>query len=396
MSRSFRVILLTGQRQVGKSTMLAHLSQFTQHRYITLDNIMLRRLAQTDPELFLQQYPPPLIIDEIQYAPELFPVIKIYCDKHPDQKGAFWLTGSQKYKLMSGIIESLAGRIGILEMYGFSFCEKMKIPFAREPFLPSMNSTSANPDNLPDSTIQDVYRYIWEGSLPEAVLNENTASDTYYNSYIKSYIERDVRDFNNIEKPLQFYDFLTMVAALTGQPVNYASLARDVHIDVRTAQSWMSILEKCGLVFLLRPYSTNISKTTKKSPKVYFLDTGLCSYLTRWTSPETLQNGSMSGHILETYVISEILKSYYHDGQEPRLWFYRDTLQQEIDLIIEKDGILYPIEIKKTANPDITDCKNFSLLKILNKEIGLGAVICLQPLRIPLARDVVSIPVWEI
>ena len=395
MSSSFRVILLTGQRQVGKSTMLRQISCNTKRGYITLDNLLLRKLAQNDPELFLQQYTPPLIIDEIQYAPQLFSFIKIYCDENPDHKGAFWLSGSQKYRLMEGVNESLAGRIGILDLFGFSFPEKMKNAFNGLPFLPSF-TTDKNIKENSKLNIKQVFQHIWEGSLPEVVVNKDINIESYYSSYIKSYIERDVRDFYNIEKPIQFFDFLSLVATNTGQLINYSSLARDVRIDVKTAQSWMGILEKSGLVFLLHPYFSNISKRIVKSPKIFFLDTGLCSYLTRWTSAETLMNGAMAGKILETYVISEILKSYYHNGKEPNIWFYRDTEQREIDLIIEENGKLYPIEIKKTANPDSSDCSSFKYLEKFGKDIGLGAVICLQPERIPITRDIVSIPVWEI
>jgi predicted AAA+ superfamily ATPase len=364
----------------------------TKRGYVSLDNMRYRKLAQTDPELFLQQNPPPVIIDEVQYAPELFPYIKIYADENRGHKGAFWLTGSQKYKLMQGVPESLAGRIGIIDLMGLSYREKIKKPFSGKPFLPSMN----NSNDGKKLTIQEMYKHIWEGSLPEAVLNKNLDRERFFSSYVQSYIERDVKDFYDVEKPIQFFDFLSVVAAQTGQLLNYSSIARDVRIDVKTAQSWMGILERSGLIYLLRPYSPNITKRIIKTPKMYFLDTGLCSYLTKWITPDNLMAGSMAGAILETYAVGEILKSYYHNGREPAMYLYRDADQKEIDIILEENGTLYPVEIKKTANPGLSDYKNFNILARLKKKVGLGAVICLQPQRIPLSREAVSIPVWEI
>jgi predicted AAA+ superfamily ATPase len=391
-SKGFRVVLLNGQRQVGKSTLMKNIAKGTKRSYISLDNMKFRKLAQSDPELFLQQNPPPIIIDEVQYAPELFPYIKIYADEHPGHKGAFWLTGSQKYKLMQGVQESLAGRIGILDLMGLSYREKSKKPFSGNPFLPSMNKSNDGKK----LTIKDVYRYIWEGSLPEVVLGKNIDRERFYSSYVQSYIERDVKDFYNVEKPIQFFDFLSVVAAQTGQLLNYSSIARDIGIDIKTAQSWMGILERSGLVYLLHPYSPNITNRIIKTPKMYFLDTGLCSYLTKWITPDNLLAGSMAGAILETYVIGEILMSYYHNGREPAMYMYRDKNQREIDIVLDENGTLYPIEVKKTANPGSNDYGNFDLLARFNKKVGLGAVICLQPERIPLSREVVSIPIWEI
>ncbi|MDR2869147.1 MAG: AAA family ATPase, partial [Deferribacteraceae bacterium] len=255
-AKGFRVILLNGQRQVGKSTLLKTLAAASSsigRRYVSLDDMNMRKLAQQDPELFLQQNLPPIIIDEIQYAPELFPYIKIYVDEHRDDKGAFWLTGSQKYRLMQGVQESLAGRIGILDLMGLSYREKKEKPFSGRPFLPTMDKSNDG-EKL---TIGDVYQHIWEGCLPEPFVNKLNR-EQYFSSYVQSYIERDVRNFHNIEKPIQFFDFLSVVAAQTGQLLNYSSLARDIGIDTKTAQLWMGILERSGLVYLLHPYSPNI------------------------------------------------------------------------------------------------------------------------------------------
>ncbi|GHU41862.1 ATPase [Spirochaetia bacterium] len=393
VSGAFKIVLLEGQRQVGKSTLLSGIAE-PSRKYITLDNIKLRTLAKNDPELFLQQNPPPIIIDEVQYAPELFPFIKIYVDTHPTKTGSFWLTGSQRFILMQNVQESLAGRVAIIDLLGLSYREKCSLASSSKLFLPKMKLTKTQ--IIPQITPANVYKRIWEGSFPEPVLNKKLSREVYFNSYIQSYIERDVKDFYNISKPLQFYNFIVACAARTGSLINYASLARDIGIDLKTAQTWMGILERSGLVYLLQPYYLNVTKRLIKTPKLYFLDTGLCSYLTRWESPETLMNGAMDGAILETYVFGEILKSYWHNGENPLIYFYRDDDQKEIDFIIEKNMTLYPIEVKKTSNPQAFDFKNFRVLEKLGKTTGLGAVVCLQKERIPITRDVISIPVWEI
>ena len=403
-SKSFRVLLLTGQRQVGKTTLLEELSRgkapHNTRKHVTLDNPKFRAMAQNDPELFLSENPPPILIDEVQYAPELFPYIKMYVDTHKNHKGAFWLTGSQKFGLMKGIQESLAGRIVVLDLLGLSYREKIKLPYSGKPFIPEpipagKKGTPAETAQKP-LTAKEVYRRIWEGSLPEPVINKKLNREAYYASYIQSYIERDVRDFYNVEKPLQFYNFLSAVAARTACLVNYSSLARDIGIDVKTAQAWMGILERSGLVRLLQPYSPNITRRIIKTPKVYFLDTGLCAYLCRWETPETLYAGAMDGAILETWCFGEILRSYWHNGENPLIYFYRDTDQKEIDFVIEKNMTLYPIEVKKSAMPGEIDIKHFGALKKLGKKTGMGAVLCLGQSRFSINREAVSVPVWEI
>jgi predicted AAA+ superfamily ATPase len=393
-SKTFKVLLLTGQRQVGKTTLLEELAK-GKRKFITLDNPKFRLLAQNDPEFFLTENPPPILIDEIQYAPQLFPFIKMYVDTHKNHKGAFWLTGSQKFSLMEGIQESLAGRIVILDLLGLSYREKIKIPYSSKPFLPELPSRSAA-EKIKPLAAKTLYRYIWEGSLPEPAANRKINREAFYASYIQSYIERDVRDFYNVEKPLQFYNFLSAVAARTANLINYSDLARDIGVDVKTAQTWMGILERSGLVYLLKPYSPNVTKRIIKTPKVYFLDTGLCAYLCRWETPETLYAGAMDGAILETWCFGEIMKSYWHNGLNPLIYFYRDTDQKEIDFVIEKNMTLYPVEVRKAAQSSEVDTKHFSALKKLGKKIGTGAVLCLGQSRIPINREIVSIPAWEI
>ena len=399
-SRNFRVLLLTGPRQVGKTTLLEKMAE-GKRAYVTLDDAKLRTLARNDPELFLRENPPPILIDEVQYAPELFPYIKMYVDSHKTHKGAFWLTGSQKFSLMKGIQESLAGRIVILDLLGLSHREKMKVPYSGKPFLPELpartvsRNKSAGPVMKPLAP-KEAYKRIWEGSMPELVTGKKISREAFYASYIQSYIERDVRDFYNVEKPLQFYNFLSAVAARTANLVNYSSLARDIGIDVKTAQVWMGVLERSGLVYLLKPYSPNVTKRIIKTPKVYFLDTGLCAYLCRWETPETLYAGAMDGAILETWCLGEILKSYWHNGITPLIYFYRDTDQKEIDFVIERNMTLYPVEVRKTAMPGEADIKHFAALIKLGKKTGTGAILCLTQSRIPINREVVSIPAWEI
>jgi predicted AAA+ superfamily ATPase len=401
-SARFKVLLLTGQRQVGKTTLLDELVH-KKRPYITLDNPRHRILAQNDPELFLEENPPPILIDEVQYAPELFPYIKMYVDSHKKHKGgaargAFWLTGSQKYKLMKGISESLAGRIVILELLGLSYREKIRLPYSGKPFIPEFASSQKKDKEtkLKSLSVKEIYKHIWEGSLPEPIADKKIKREAFYSSYIQSYIERDVRDFYSIEKPVQFYNFLSAVAARTGNLVNYSKLAQDVSVDLKTAQTWMGILERSGLVYLLQPYSPNATSRIIKTPKVYFMDTGLCSYLCRWETPETLYSGAMDGAILETWCFGEILKSYWNNGIDPLIYFYRDTDQKEIDFIIEKNMTLHPIEVKKTAMPDEKDIKNFKVIEKLGKKTGTGAVLCLCKERTAINREAVSIPVWEI
>jgi predicted AAA+ superfamily ATPase len=394
VSKGFPVILLTGMRQVGKSWLMNHLSE-KKRRYVSLDDLKARSLAKSDPERFIQEHQPPVCIDEIQYAPELFAYIKIYSDKL-NKDGLFWLTGSQKYRLMKGVRESLAGRVAILDMLGLSYKEIIKKPFESNPFLPS-KKLAVQKTSVKFITSVEMFKKIWQGSFPRIVINKNTDKKIFYDSYIQTYIERDVKDFYNIDNELDFYNFLVAVAARTGQLLNYSDLARDSHIDVRTAKLWLEILERSGIIQLLYPYSSNIASRTIKTPKVYFLDTGLASFLCSWDSPGSLRNGSQSGSMFETYVFGEILKSYLHNGHKPNISFYRDTDQKEIDFIIEQNMILYPIEVKKTANPNIQDCKNFKTLLKFKKEIGTGAIVCLyeRTMSIP-KEDVVIVPAWTI
>ncbi|OFW80366.1 MAG: ATPase [Alphaproteobacteria bacterium RIFCSPLOWO2_01_FULL_40_26] len=392
LSRSFPVLMLSGPRQVGKTTILeACLS--SKRNYVTLDDHEVRAMAQKDPALFLQTYKPPLVIDEVQYAPQLFSYIKIIVDR-TKKNGMFWLTGSQKFHLMKGITESLAGRVAIVDILGFSQSEIADRANKSKPFLPTKKWLDAARKNVKKTkNLKEIYHDIWIGSYPRAVLGRKDTREVFYKSYVQTYIQRDVRDLLKIEDETAFRRFLRICAARTGQLLNYSDMARDCDIDHKTIKSWLSILETSGLVYLLHPYYRNVTKRMVKAPKLYFLDTGLCAFLTQWPTHESLEAGAMSGAILETYIFAEILKSYWHNGRDAYFYYYRDLDQKEIDLLIEEGDVIYPIEFKKTATPSITATKSFSTLKKLGKKIGNGAVICLRETDIALSREVMAIPV---
>ena len=394
ISDSFPVLMVTGPRQVGKTTLLeicAKEGAPAPRAYVTLDDMDARALARRDPALFLQTWQPPLIIDEIQYAPELFSAIKIMVDRDK-RNGLFWLTGSQKFQLMRGITESLAGRVAIIDLLGLSQAELDGRAALSQPFVPTAQWIAAARGNAP-KPLMAVFRQIWLGSFPRLVAQGAKTRDMFYRSYIQTYIQRDVQDVLKVSDQLAFNRFLAAVAARTGQLLNYANLARDVDIDNKTAKAWLSVLETSGLVFLLQPYHTNLTKRMVKTPKLYFLDTGLAAYLTKWPDAASLEVGSMSGAMLETWVVSEIVKSYWHNGLEANLYFYRDTDQQEVDLLIESGDTLYPVEIKKTASPSQNARRQFAVLDKLDKTIGPGAVLCLVERDIPLSQSVTAVPV---
>lgn len=392
LTKNFSVILITGPRQVGKSTLLEN---FISEKYnkVTLDNLDEREKAIKDPALFIQEHQPPVLIDEVQYAPELFSYIKIYVDQHRDKKGLFLLTGSQKFHLMKGIQETLAGRVAIIDMLGLSEPEIENRPFT-EPFLPTDDFiANLQKQKKSDMTLQSIYTKIFNGSFPELVSRGGEDRDIYYASYVKTYIDRDVQGSYGISNTIRFNNFIKAVAARTGQLLNIADIARDVSIDNKTAQSWLNILEASGLVYLLHPYYNNVTNRIIKTPKLYFLDTGLCAYLTGWDSPKSLEAGAMSGAILETYVFNEILKSYWHNVKEPYIYFYRDKDAKEVDFVIEANNTLYPIEVKKTMIPSLNAGKNFDVLKKLQKPVAKAIVLCLKPEISFINREVVSIPI---
>ncbi|MDR2883663.1 MAG: ATP-binding protein [Deferribacteraceae bacterium] len=389
LSDNFKVILLTGMRQVGKTTLLKELSG-NGRTYVTLDNAKDLLMAQEEPEFFFQTYQPPALIDEIQYAPELFNHIKIIADNAPDT-GLIWMTGSQQFHLMKGVTESLAGRVAILELLGYSIYERDGLGDKQVPFLPSPTPPSV----LKRYNLKETYDIIWRGSYPAIVSKDVDVWSNFYSSYIKTYIERDVRQIANISNQTDFIKFLSTVAARTAQELNIADIARNVGISPNTAKAWLSILESSGVIYLLKPYYRNVTKRFIKKPKLYFTDTGLCSSLTSWNSPESLERGAMSGAIFETFVVMEIIKSYHHNGKYPAFYFYRDSVQTEIDLLIEQDGLLYPIEIKKTSNPSKDDLRGFK--KIAEEfAVGYGTLICMTDKPRPLTEGANAISIWDI
>jgi len=387
-SGQFPVMLVTGPRQIGKTTFLAHLAG-KERRVVTLDDPLVRALAVDDPALFLQRFPPPLLIDEIQYAPSLLPHIKMAVDSD-GRAGAFWLTGSQQFHLMRGVSESLAGRVGVVQLLGFSNRELVGDPMSA-PFCPdpkTLNGRREAPLLLPE-----LFFRIWRGSFPALHQNAAADRDIFYSSYVQTYLQRDVRDLANVGDERAFLRFLRACAARTGQMLNMQNLCRDCDIHAATGKRWLSILESSGLIFLLEPWHSSFNKRLVKTPRLFFLDTGLAAYLTGWTTPETLEAGAMSGAFLETWVVGEILKSWWHNGRRAPMYYFRDKDGQEIDIVMELDGTLHPIEIKKSANPGRDAIRHFHALDTLKRPIGPGAVISLAPLRMPITASAEAVPV---
>ncbi len=391
ISDAFPVLLLTGPRQVGKTTLLEHCGDCNR-RYVTLDDLEQREIARTDPALFLQMHPAPATIDEVQHAPQLFSHLKLAVDT-ARRPGMYWLTGSQKFQLMHGITETLAGRVAIIDLLGLSQAELDGRALCSRAFVPTEEwLTDDKAGKERPTRLMDIYHRIWLGSFPRLVLGNEDLRDIFYSSYIQTYIQRDVRALSRVGDELAFYRMLRAAAARTGQMVNFADMARDVDIDQKTAKAWLSILETAGLVYLLRPWHSNLTKRLTKSPKLYFLDTGLCAYLTGWSSPQTLEAGAMSGAILESWMFAEILKSYWHNGLQAAIHFYRDRDHREVDLLIERDNRIHPVEFKKAASPGLAAARNLSSLTRLDRPLGTGAVVCLKETWTRLTRDVFAIP----
>ncbi|MEQ1794727.1 MAG: ATP-binding protein [Nitrospira sp.] len=390
-STSFKVILLTGPRQVGKTTLLQD-AQKQSRSYVTLDDLNLRLAAQQDPASFLDRLELPVLIDEVQYAPNLFPYIKMVVDK-TKQNGLLWLTGSQQFDMMKNVTESLAGRVAILHLQGISLAEEQGRAHD-PPFLPNLALLKSRQKSAKTLTLPEVYHKIWRGAYPDMVAQNNDKHwERFYSSYVATYIQRDVREYLNINDTAAFHKFMQIAAARTGQLINYADMARDVSVSEVTVKTWLNVLHASGIVYQLQPYFNNRTKRLVKTPKLYFMDTGLCSYLTGWLSADVLERGAMSGPMLETWVVSEIIKSYLHQGRTPRVFFYRDKEKREVDLLIEESGTLYPIEIKKTASIQNIGFKGFDMLKKLKMPIGHGGVVCLTKTLTAIADDVDAVPV---
>jgi predicted AAA+ superfamily ATPase len=343
----YPVLLLTGARQVGKTTLLRHLCE-QGRTYVTLDDPNQRALATEDPGLFLQRFKPPVLIDEIQYAPELLPLIKMDVDEGA-APGAYWLTGSQQFHMMRGVSESLAGRVAIVNLLGLSSRERDRRELDVDPFLPTEDAIEERRSSGGSTTLERVFKEIWLGSFPAIGTGKIRDRDLYYASYMQTYIQRDVRDLSQVGDESTFLKFVRAAAARTGQLLNYSDLARDADVSVNTAKQWLSILQASMQVALLEPYHSNLTKRLVKRPKLYFLDTGLFAYLTGWNSPETLEAGAMAGAALETHVFAELYKSWLHRLRRPNLYYFRDRDANEIDFLFIEDGTMHPVEVKKSA-----------------------------------------------
>ncbi|MDO4953452.1 MAG: ATP-binding protein [Synergistaceae bacterium] len=391
LSRDYSCLLLSGARQVGKTTVLKQLAD-ANRSYVTLDDIEERRLAQTDPALFLRLHGTPLLIDEAQYAPQLFPYIKIEIDKGA-QPGAFWLTGSQNFKMTELAQESLAGRIALLQMPPLSAHE---IYGSGEilPFSPAPEALTKRRGTGKAADAREIYERIWQGSMPGYVSGKFKDRDVFYSGYLQTYLERDITNVLKLSDSFQFRDFIRAAACRTGQLLNLHDMASDVGISADTAKRWLFLLEKSDVVFLLRPYSNNLLKRTVKTPKLYFFDTGLAAWLTKYETAEILMNGAINGAILENYAVSEIVKSFRNSAKECLLWYYRDKDGKEIDLVLETNGRLHPLEIKKSASPSPEIVKTFRLLDKAETPRGSGAVLCLKEELSALDADNYIVPIW--
>ena len=394
LSKFFSALLITGPRQAGKTTMLKELAKREENGrgYVSLDDLNTRDMAKNDPKLFLQLHKPPVIIDEVQYAPELFTYIKIHVDEH-HMPGAFWLTGSQIYRLMRGVQESLAGRVALLHLSPLSQREITGMP--ARPFAVDFDSLLAESKTISPVDVPNMYERIWNGCMP-GLLSGQIERDIFYSSYLSTYLERDVRELSGAIDALKFNRFVTAAAARCSQLVNFTALAEDADIDIQTAKSWLNILETLGIVFLLHPYSNNVLKRTIRTPKLYFYDTGLVCYLTRWSSAEVAESGAMSGALLENFTVSELMKSYQNTGLSPFLYFYRDRDAKEIDVLLEGNGKLFPLEIKKTATPDKCIVRTFDVIEKSPLERGTGAVLCMAQEFSAFDRDDLIVPIWMI
>ncbi|NLW83839.1 MAG: ATP-binding protein [Phycisphaerae bacterium] len=390
-SGQFPVLLLTGPRQVGKTTFLRHICG-TDRTYVTLDDPPTRSSANEDPALFMKRFEPPLLIDEIQYAPGLMPYIKMAVDA-ARKPGMFWLTGSQQFLMMKDVSETLAGRVGIVNLLGFSQRERAGTHLEIDPFLPDPDKLGKRLTFAAAPDLKAVYEQIWQGGFPALVSGEVTNRNLFYSSYLQTYLQRDVRDLTQVGDEAAFLKFIRACAARTAQLLNLADIARDTDVSIPTVKKWLSILQASFQIRLLQPYYTNLTKRAVKTPKLYFLDTGLCSYLTEWETPETLEAGAMSGPIFETYVFSEMLKSYWHRGLEPTIWYYRDKDQKEIDFLLERNQMLYPVEVKKNATPRKEWIGSFSVLERLKMKIGHGAVVCMIEKSLPIDKNNDAVPI---
>ena len=390
INKLFKAVLVIGARQVGKSTMLKHLAKEQNRTIVTMDNDYMRDLAKSDPRLFFQTYKPPILIDEIQKAPELLETIKILCDES-DERGQFWLTGSQRKKIMEKSQESLAGRLGILHLYGLSQREKAGV-LDPAPLDFTMECLTQRKALLSDNDINTVFEHIWRGGYVDVQNTTEEQAQVYYQSYIDNYLIADAMNDEGIQDTQGFKHFIRACAALVGNLVNYKTLGEAAGVSEVTAKKWLGVLQDMDVIYLLEPYSNNELQRLVKTPKLYFCDTGLCAFLTRWLTMESLRDGAASGHLYENYVVMELVKNYAYARSTALLTFYRDSNAKEIAVFVEENGRLHPLEIKKSANPDKKEVKKFSVIDKTTLVKGAGGVICMFPQPFPIDRDNQLIP----
>ena len=390
MNDFFKAILVTGARQTGKTTMLKHLAEGTDRKYVSLDDLAARELAQTDPVLFLQTYKPPVLIDEIQYAPQLFERIKVYCDNSEDT-GLFWLTGSQQYQMINNVRESLAGRVGILSLYSLSQREKSGV-LMNEPLIFDYDSLNERQKKVRPNNVVEVFEHIWRGGMPQVQVMDDEMRREYFNSYVNTYLMRDAAEIGGITDSSKYYRFLKACASLVGEQLNYATLALAADISEPTAKAWVSLTHSMGIIYLLQPYYNNAIKRLTKTHKLYFCDTGLCAHLSMWLTADTLREGSASGHFFENYAVMEMVRHYAYSSSSALLSYYRDSNAKEIDLLIEADGKIHPMEIKKSANPDKREIKKFDVIEKTNLIRGNGGLVCMCESPLPIDENNLFIP----
>ena len=392
--RSFKALLVTGARQTGKSTLLKE--SYPERTYLTFDDPLLVEQARTEPGLFFRNHAVPLTLDEVQYIQELFPYIKLACDARTDT-GLFFLTGSQSFHLMQHVFESLAGRIAIFELSGLSQREIDGCDFAR-PFIPSAEYIEERARSCVHH--DDLWQLIHRGSYPALYASE-ADTQLFYASYVQTYLQRDVNDLLKVKDRLKFLRFLTAMAARTGQLLNYSKLAEQADISLATAREWTSVLEASGIIYILPPFSNSALRRAIKTPKLYFRDTGLVCFLTKYPSPETAMNGALAGELFETFVVSEVLKSFSNAAADYRMSvsYYRGKdkaagREAEIDLLIEDADTIYPVEIKLTANPKLAMTNAFDTLdKVKGKKRGTGILLCMYDKPLWLNEKTIALPV---
>lgn len=389
-SKHFKVILVTGPRQVGKTTLLKGLAG-SERSYVTLDDLDTRIAAEQDPKSFIARLQYPVLIDEVQYAPSLFSYIKMKVDE--DQlPGQFWLTGSQQFAMMKNISDSLAGRVAIFDMLGISLAEEAGRTYTPH-FIPTKTTLAHRQKTASALSSPELFQKIWRGSFPDVVTQEAKNWELFYASYVTSYVEKDVRDYLKVDDLIAFRKFMQVAASRTAQMLNYTTIARDIGVAVQTIKSWINVLEATGHIAILQPYFNNRTKRVVKTPKLHFLDTGLCCYLTGWLTANVLEKGAMNGAMLESYVVSEVIKSYIHSAKQPPLFYYADKEKNEVDLLIEEKGVLHPIEIKKSATLRSMGFRGFGFLKKANVSIGHGAVLCPIDKLMPIAETIDAVPI---